>query len=153
MGSSPVYLMCLVLVCFDKCWRTRCCALFCSLHIIIENIIGWYFSQHIYYFDFSFYLTILWGMDILLITTCMAILSGIRKKLIMFIGAALIVMQLIFLQYPYLNEYISSILISQAYFIFIESFILLSAIKIDSIKEIFRSTSIVFLLISVHLLY
>lgn len=153
MGSSPIYLACLILVAMDKCWRIRCCALLCCLHIFTENLMIWYFKNHIYAFDFSLYLTLLWALDIILIASCMTILSGMRKKLIIFGSSVVVVMQLVFLQYPYINEFISSTLISQAYFIFIECFILISAMKADSIRDIFRSTSIVFLLISVHLIY
>ncbi len=152
ISSSPYYIVALLVICMDKCNRVKICSILCIFHIILENLLSLFFQKNIFLYDLGLYLNLLWAMDVLLVIACMLLLSGIRKKLIIFFCGIVSLSQMIFIQYPFLNDYISSLLINQGYFLFIESFILISAINFDTVKSILKSSTIVFLIIYVHLL-
>lgn len=152
ISSSVYYIAALLIVATDRCSKVKICAILCIIHIISENIISTFFKNNIILFDLGLYLNLLWCLDILLVITCMTILSGVKKKLVVLFCGLVVLSQIVFLQYPFLNSYIATTLIDQGYFLFIESFILITAIHFNTIESIIKSSTIVFLIIYVHLL-
>lgn len=153
MGSSIIYLFCLCIILTDKDNRTKACAFLCSMHIVLENCLNYYLDNNILLFELGLYLTLLWSMDLMLVLICMMILSGLKKKMLSFICGFIVVLQIIFVQYPQINDYVSYILITQGYYTFIETFILLSSFKTETIKDIIKTTILSFSLIAVHIIY
>lgn len=155
MIASYVLLVCFLILLTKKDKSIRLISLMCMGHIIIENLLRFYFYHNISNFDFSLYLNITSFLDVFLIYGISCVVTQLKKKILVGFIVPLILCQLVVIQYPYLfPEWVFSFSINSYYINMMESFLFISSFSEtnDSIKEWLKLSLIMFCLFVIHFL-
>lgn len=80
MIISAMYFVCFAVLLFNTDRGIRVMSAFGITHILCENGLYWWFSEHIQYYDWNLYLTGCWFLDIGLLFSSACVLQGWRKK-------------------------------------------------------------------------
>lgn len=150
MISSIYYGICFLVLLTEKGYRIKIVSLICLSHLLIENVIYFYYSSNIHLFDLNFYLTILSSLDVLLLVSVAVTVEEWSRKLIILSGSLLIILNLVFGQYM-INSQITDFILDNYYYLFIEVFIILSRLRSDTILNWLRTCIIISCLLLVHL--
>lgn len=142
MISSLFYFVAFAILCYSGEKGIRAMSIFGMAHIILENLICWYFSINILSFDLYLYLTLCWLLDIAFIFASACVLSGWKKKLTLALSVPLLFCQIIVMQFPYLLPVSLDFVINSSYQTAMEIYILCSSFKDNTIKEWIKTSSV-----------
>lgn len=153
MITSLLYGVCFLVLLTKEDRDIWLMAILCLSHMLIENGVYWYFWNHPDIFDLSFYLTLCWSLDSILMFGIACVLAGAKKKLIASSAIPFLLLQVFVIQYPDMfPSSLYSFTWSQSSSLFFESLICVCALKDTSIREWVQLCIIAFCLIAAHLL-
>ena len=116
-------------------------------HILSENGLYWWFSEHIQYFDWNLYLTGCWFLDIGLLFASACVLQGWRKKLTLAVSVPVLFSQMMALQYPEVLPEMLNFVTGSSYPTMMEIVILCASFKDSTIVEWLKTASVISLLV------
>lgn len=142
MISSLFYFIAFAILCTSAEKGIRAMSIFGMVHILLENVIYWFFSVNILLFDLSLYLTLCWLLDIAFIFASACVFSGWKKKLTLALSVPLLFCQIIVMQFPDLLPGTLDFVINSSYQTAMEIYILCSSFKDNTIKEWIKTSSV-----------
>ena len=147
MISSALYFLCFAVLLFNTDKGIRIMSVFGMIHILLENIAYWCFSNHVEFFALSLYLSIGWLLDIacLFLTAC--VLSGWKKKLTLALAVPVLFCQIIVMQFPFILPSALNFVIDYSYQTFMEITILCASFKDSTVKEWVKTATVVSLVV------
>ncbi|UYL84825.1 hypothetical protein pEaSNUABM55_00027 [Erwinia phage pEa_SNUABM_55] len=143
MIASALYFVCFVVLLFHTDKGIRIMSVFGMIHILSENGLYWWFSEHIQYFDWNLYLTGCWFLDIGLLFSSACVLQGWRKKLTLAVSVPVLFSQMLALQYPNVLPDIFGFVVESSYPTMMEMVILCASFKDSTIKEWLKTCVII----------
>lgn len=152
MISSALYFICFAVLLFNNDVRIRVMSIFGMAHILIENLVYWWFSSHIQYFDLSLYLSICWLLDITLLFLTACILSGWRKKLTLGLALPILFCQIITMQFPDLIPTILGFVVNSSYQTLMEVIIFCASFKDSTVREWVKTSLVMSLVVLARLI-
>lgn len=135
MIISALYFVCFAVMLFHSETRVRIMSVFGIIHILAENGLYWWFTEHIQYFDWTLYFTGCWFLDIGLLFASACVLQGWRKKLTLAVSVPVLFSQMIALQFPFIIPQIFGFVAESSYPTMMEMVILCASFKDNTIKE------------------
>lgn len=142
MISSVLYFICFAVLLYNTDKGIRIMASFGMVHTLAENVVYWWFSSNVAYFDLSLYLTLCWVLDISLLFGAACVLSGLRKKLTLALVVPILALQMIVMQYPLLFPSLLDFVIFDSSQTIIEIFILCATFKDNTITEWLKTAAV-----------
>ena len=116
-------------------------------HILSENGLYWWFTQHIQYFDWNLYLTGCWFLDIGLLFASACVLQGWMKKLTLAVSVPVLFSQMMALQYPEVLPQVFDFVTGSSYPTMMEMVILCASFKDTTITEWLKTAAVISLLV------
>lgn len=147
MISSVFYFLCFVVLLFHVDKGIRIMSVLGMVHILIENIMLWWFSVNTQYFDLSLYLNLCWFLDISVLFGAACVLSGWKKKLTLSLAVPILFCQIIVMQFPLILPDLLSFVINSSYQTWMEVIILCANFRDNTVKEWIKTASVVSLLV------
>ena len=147
MISSALYFICFAVLLLNADKGIRIMSIFGMIHILIENIMYWWFSVHVEFFDLSLYITMGWLLDIALLFATACVLSGWKKKLTLSLSIPILFCQIIVMQFPFLLPFALSFVINSSYQTLMEVLILCASFKDNTVKEWLKTATVVSLVV------
>lgn len=147
MISSVFYFLCFVVLLFHVDKGIRIMSVLGMVHILIENIMLWWFSVNAQYFDLSLYLNLCWFLDISVLFGAACVLSGWKKKLTLSLAVPVLFCQIIVMQFPLILPDLLSFVINSSYQTWMEVIILCANFRDNTVKEWIKTASVVSLLV------
>lgn len=147
MISSVFYFLCFVVLLFHVDKGIRIMSVLGMVHILIENIMLWWFSVNTQYFDLSLYLNLCWFLDISVLFGAACVLSGWKKKLTLSLAVPVLFCQIIVMQFPLILPDLLSFVINSSYQTWMEVIILCANFRDNTVKEWIKTASVVSLLV------
>lgn len=148
MIISALYFLCFAVLLFHIDKGIRVMSAIGIAHILSENGLYWWFSQHIQYFDWNLYLTGCWFLDIGLLFTSACVLQGWRKKLTLAVAVPILFSQMTALQYPDILPQIFNFVTGSSYPTMMEVVILCASLKDTTIVEWLKTSAVISLLVA-----
>lgn len=150
MVTSYFLIICFMVLMLKKDKEIRLMSALCMSHIILENLILHFFRTRPELFDLSFYLTLCWSLDIILLFCVACVITGASKKLTLALTIPFLFCQIIVFQYPYMFPSLFSFSLSSSYLNFMETFIFVSSLKDTTLKEWGQTSIIIVCIIAIH---
>lgn len=147
MISSVFYFLCFIVLLFHVDKGIRVMSMFGMAHILIENILFWWFSINSQFFDLSLYLNLCWFLDISVLFGAACVLSGWKKKLTLSLAVPILFCQIIVMQFPLVLPDLLSFVINSSYQTWMEIIVLCANFKDNTVKEWIKTASVVSLLV------
>lgn len=147
MISSVFYFLCFIVLLFHIDKGIRVMSMLGMTHILIENILFWWFSVNSQFFDLSLYLNLCWFLDISVLFGAACVLSGWKKKLTLSLAVPILFCQIIVMQFPLILPDLLSFVINSSYQTWMEIIILCANFKDNTVKEWIKTASVVSLLV------
>lgn len=147
MISSALYFICFAVLLLNADKGIRIMSIFGMIHILLENVLYWWFSAHGVYFDLSLYMTLCWLLDIALLFGTACVLSGWKKKLTLSVSVPILFCQIIVMQFPFLLPFALNFVINSSYQTLMEVLILCASFKDNTIKEWIKTATVVSLVV------
>uniref|UniRef100_A0AAU8GFM5 Uncharacterized protein n=1 Tax=Salmonella phage vB_SEnST11_KE22 TaxID=3161173 RepID=A0AAU8GFM5_9CAUD len=147
MISSALYFLCFAVLLLNADKGIRIMSIFGMIHILLENILYWWFSVHIQFFDLSLYMSLCWLLDIALLFATACVLSGWKKKLMLSVSVPVLFCQIIVMQFPYLLPLALNFVINSSYQTVMEVLILCASFKDNTVKEWLKTATVVSLVV------
>lgn len=147
MISSVFYFLCFIVLLFHTDKGIRVMSMLGMTHILIENILFWWFSVNSQFFDLSLYLNLCWFLDISVLFGAACVLSGWKKKLTLSLAVPILFCQIIVMQFPLILPDLLSFVINSSYQTWMEIIILCANFKDNTVKEWIKTASVVSLLV------
>lgn len=150
MVTSYLLMVCFMVLLTKKDKEVRLMSLLCMGHILAENYLFYFFSTRPELFDISFYLTLCWVLDIILLFSVSCIITGVSKRWTLALAIPFLLCQLVVVQYPYIFPSLFSFSLSSSYLNFMETFIFVSSLKDTTLKEWGQTSIIIVCIIAIH---
>lgn len=147
MISSVFYFLCFVVLLFHVDKEIRVMSVFGMAHILLENLMLWWFSVNSQFFDLSLYLNLCWFLDISVLFGAACVLSGWKKKLTLSLAVPILFCQIIVMQFPLILPDLLSFVINSSYQTWMEVVILCANFRDNTVKEWIKTASVVSLLV------
>lgn len=147
MISSALYFICFAVLLLNADKGIRIMSIFGMVHILLENLLYWWFSAHSVYFDLSLYMTFCWLLDIALLFCTACVLSGWKKKLTLAVSVPILFCQIIVMQFPFLLPFALNFVITSSYQTLMEVLILCASFKDNTVKEWIKTATVVSLVV------
>ena len=147
MIISAMYFVCFAVLLFNTDRGIRVMSAFGITHILCENGLYWWFSEHIQYYDWNLYLTGCWFLDIGLLFSSACVLQGWRKKLTLAVSVPVLFSQMIALQYPAVLPQVFGFVAESSYPTLMEMVILCATFKDSTIVEWLKTVTVIGLLV------
>lgn len=151
MITSIFYGLCFLILATREDVGARVMAGVCLAYLLIENLMLWFFSGS-FFFDISFYFTIAWALDSILLFVVGCLIRGWRQFAIVSLAIPLMMIQVFAIQYPtFFPEYIYIFAVHDTHRYFIEVFIFVYSWKDNTVSEWLRTGSVFSFVVAAHL--